>query len=57
MTIVFDFADFAAPAGATNPVPHVDDVVGWEIYNDEINREIHDEIALEEENPDFGDDL
>lgn len=29
----------------------------WEIINDEINREIRDEIALEEENPDFGDDL
>ena len=41
MTIVFDF---------TNPVPDVDDVVGWEIYQDEINREIWDEIALEESN-------
>jgi hypothetical protein len=47
--------DLAAPAGATNPIPRADDAVGWEIYNDEINREMQDEISLEDEAPDFRD--
>ena len=52
----FDIELYRLPPYFLSSIAALDDE-SWEIISAEITREMWDEIALEEEDPDFGDDL
>ena len=52
----FNIELYRLPPGFIAALEAVDDET-WEIISDEINRDFIEALQLEEENPDFGDDL